>query len=56
MPAAIDRGTAIEVDDRFVGDGYGIPTAASREAIELAARTEAIFLDPDLHGEGDGRR
>lgn len=35
-----------EVDDRFVGDGYGIPTAASREALALLARTEAIFLDP----------
>lgn len=42
----LSRGTAIEVDDRFVGDGYGIPTDGSREAIELAARTEAIFLDP----------
>jgi D-cysteine desulfhydrase family pyridoxal phosphate-dependent enzyme len=40
------RGTAIEVDDRFVGDGYGIPTAESREALQLAARTEAVFLDP----------
>lgn len=36
----------IEVDDRFVGEGYGIPTAASREAIDLAARNEALFLDP----------
>jgi D-cysteine desulfhydrase family pyridoxal phosphate-dependent enzyme len=36
----------INVDDRFVGEGYGVPTTASREAIELAARTEAIFLDP----------
>ena len=44
--AQLARGTAIEVDDRFVGDGYGVPTDASREAIELAARTEAIFLDP----------
>src|SRR5262245_30808036 len=35
-----------EIDDRFVGEGYGVPTAASREAIELTARTEAIFLDP----------
>jgi len=43
---ALASGTAIEVDDGFVGDGYGIPTAASREAIELLARTEAIFLDP----------
>jgi 1-aminocyclopropane-1-carboxylate deaminase/D-cysteine desulfhydrase-like pyridoxal-dependent ACC family enzyme len=40
------QGTAIEVDDTFVGEGYGIPTSQSREAIELAARTEALFLDP----------
>ena len=45
-PATLARGTAVEVDDRFVGEGYGIPTEASREAMELAARTEAIFLDP----------
>ena len=45
-PGKLSRGTAIEVDDRFVGDGYGIPTDASREAIDLVARTEAIFLDP----------
>lgn len=45
-PAKLSRGTAIEVDDRFVGEGYGIPTDESREAIELTARTEAIFLDP----------
>jgi 1-aminocyclopropane-1-carboxylate deaminase/D-cysteine desulfhydrase-like pyridoxal-dependent ACC family enzyme len=35
----------IEVDDSFVGDGYGLPTDASREAQQLAARTEALFLD-----------
>lgn len=33
-------------DDRFVGGGYGIPTPASTEAIELAARTEGLLLDP----------
>ena len=32
-------------DDAFVGDGYGIPTDASREAQSLAARTEAIVTD-----------
>jgi D-cysteine desulfhydrase len=37
---------AVHVDDRFVGDGYGIPTDASREAIRLLAETEGIFLDP----------
>lgn len=36
---------ALEVDDTWVGDGYGIPTDASREAQMLAARTEAIFVD-----------
>jgi 1-aminocyclopropane-1-carboxylate deaminase/D-cysteine desulfhydrase-like pyridoxal-dependent ACC family enzyme len=35
----------VEVDDRFVGDGYGAPTTQSREALELAARAEALFLD-----------
>jgi D-cysteine desulfhydrase family pyridoxal phosphate-dependent enzyme len=45
-PHALSKGTSIEIDDRFVGDGYGIPTDASREAIDLLARSEAIFLDP----------
>jgi L-cysteate sulfo-lyase len=45
-PGALTGGTAIDVDDRFVGGGYGIATDGSREAIDLAARTEAIFLDP----------
>lgn len=36
----------IVIDDAFVGSGYGVPTVASREAIELTARTEALFLDP----------
>jgi 1-aminocyclopropane-1-carboxylate deaminase/D-cysteine desulfhydrase-like pyridoxal-dependent ACC family enzyme len=42
------RGSApeLEVDDSFVGEGYGIPTPAAREALELAARTEALFVDP----------
>jgi L-cysteate sulfo-lyase len=47
----LHRGASIEIDDRFIGAGYGIPTEASREAIELAARTEAIFLDPVYTGK-----
>jgi 1-aminocyclopropane-1-carboxylate deaminase/D-cysteine desulfhydrase-like pyridoxal-dependent ACC family enzyme len=35
----------IEVDDTFVGDGYGVPTSASHEAQSLSARTEGFFLD-----------
>lgn len=36
----------IDVDHRFVGGGYGVATPESREAIELCARSEGIFLDP----------
>lgn len=36
----------VEVDDGFVGEGYGIPTDASREALTLVARHEGIVLDP----------
>jgi 1-aminocyclopropane-1-carboxylate deaminase/D-cysteine desulfhydrase-like pyridoxal-dependent ACC family enzyme len=35
----------IEVDDSFVGEGYGLASDASREAQRLAARTEALFVD-----------
>ena len=36
----------VEVRDEFVGPGYGVPTAAGRRALELAARTEGLLLDP----------
>jgi D-cysteine desulfhydrase/L-cysteate sulfo-lyase len=36
----------IEIDDRFVGAGYGVPTKDSTEATELVARREGIVLDP----------
>lgn len=36
----------LHVDDSQLGDGYGIPTAACLEAIELLARTEGVLLDP----------
>jgi 1-aminocyclopropane-1-carboxylate deaminase/D-cysteine desulfhydrase-like pyridoxal-dependent ACC family enzyme len=35
-----------EVDDTQVGGGYGVPTPASTEAMELVARHEGILLDP----------
>jgi 1-aminocyclopropane-1-carboxylate deaminase/D-cysteine desulfhydrase-like pyridoxal-dependent ACC family enzyme len=43
--ANVAREVVVEVDDTFVGGGYGVPTPASIEAQGLAARTEAIFLD-----------
>lgn len=43
---ALASARPIHVDDRFVGGGYGVATAESMEASDLAARTEALFLDP----------
>lgn len=39
------------VDDRFVGPGYGQPTAEMREAVAMLASLEAIFLDPVYSGK-----
>jgi D-cysteine desulfhydrase len=40
------REGSLAAADEFVGQGYGIPTAASDEALELFGRTEGIVLDP----------
>lgn len=48
-PPAADR---TQVDDRFVGEGYGIPAASTLEAIALTARMEGILLDPVYSGKG----
>ena len=45
-PETIGADRAIDVDDRQVGTGYGVPTDASIEALELVARSEGILLDP----------
>jgi L-cysteate sulfo-lyase len=46
---AIDQGALstapLEVDDTFVGEGYGVPTGASQEAVSLTARNEGFFVD-----------
>jgi D-cysteine desulfhydrase len=46
QPATVGLDRPIEVDDSQVGDGYGIPTAASTDALHLVARREGILLDP----------
>ncbi len=35
----------VTVDDAHIGDGYAIPTEAGKEAIDLFAREEGIFVD-----------
>ncbi len=38
-------GARFFTDQGFIGDGYGLPTAACVEALRLVARTEALVLD-----------
>jgi len=41
----------VVVDDGFVGEAYGVPTAAAQEAISLCARQEGLLLDPVYTGK-----
>lgn len=45
------RSEDIALDGAFLGPGYGIPDAGTIAAIELAARTEALILDPTYTGK-----
>lgn len=45
-PVSLRADREPEVDDTQVGGGYGVPTPASIEAMELVARSEGILLDP----------
>ena len=39
------------LDTRFVGPGYGVPSEAGNAAVMKMARTEGIFLDPIYSGK-----
>ncbi len=41
-----DVANDLMVDDNFIGEGYAVPTVASREAEQLFADSEGILLDP----------
>lgn len=43
--------TDVEINDEYIGEGYGIPTKDCIEAIKLVAKTEGIFLDPVYTGK-----
>lgn len=40
------------VDDGYIGEGYGIPVDSTIEAIEMAAETEGLLLDPVYSAKG----
>lgn len=44
--------SSIEIDERHIGPGYGLPSEASTEAARLLARTEGILVDPVYTAKG----
>jgi L-cysteate sulfo-lyase len=46
----IDR-ARVRANGDYVGQGYGVPTAGTLEAIRLAAQTEGLLLDPVYTGK-----
>lgn len=51
LPQQIDRQRVVANCD-YVGEGYGLPTEATLEAISMLARLEGILLDPVYSGKG----
>ena len=43
---------SVQVDDGYVGDGYGLPTTGTLRAIDLAAKFEGLLLDPVYSAKG----
>jgi D-cysteine desulfhydrase len=41
----------VQIDDAYLGKGYGILSAAEADAIRLVAKTEGILLDPVYSGK-----
>jgi L-cysteate sulfo-lyase len=50
IPGAVARESVVANCD-YVGPGYGLPTPAMMEALELVARAEGILLDPVYSGK-----
>ena len=50
LSARLEPSEVVVYDD-YYGDGYGQPTEAGLAAIELAARSEGILLDPVYTGK-----
>jgi D-cysteine desulfhydrase len=45
-PDLVPEGVQVLLDHRYAGEGYGVIGPREREAIQLLARLEGIFLDP----------
>jgi L-cysteate sulfo-lyase len=50
VPGVVERHRVVANCD-YIGEGYGIPTDGMMAALELAARTEGLILDPVYSGK-----
>ena len=50
LPGAVQREDVIVSDD-YIGEGYGIPSSGTIEAIRMLARLEGLLLDPVYTGK-----
>lgn len=51
VPGELSRHAVVANSD-YVGDGYGLPTEGTLEALTLLARHEGILLDPVYSAKG----
>ena len=51
VPGELSR-SAVAVNSDYVGEGYGLPTEATLEALTLFARHEGLLLDPVYSAKG----
>jgi len=50
VPGVVERGDVVANCD-YVGDGYGVPTAAMNEAVLMLASLEGLLFDPVYSGK-----
>ena len=50
----VSRVPQFELNEGYLGQGYGIPGKLEREAISLLARSEGVLLDPVYTGRAMG--
>ena len=51
LPDSVNAGD-LSVDDEFIGEGYGINTTESSEAMKIFAQAEGLLLDPVYTSKG----
>lgn len=50
LPVQVDAGD-FDIDDRFIGAAYGVPSREATEALLLAGRNEGLLFDPIYSGK-----